>query len=322
VVISRPPTCPTGAGTPALVSECTERGRAPGRLAGALGARVAYADLSTETAGFVGRPIVFLSDLGVRDEFVGVCHCVVERIAPGTRVIDLSHGVPPQDVLTGAILLADGLPYMPTNAVVLAIVDPGSGTDRRLVAIETTSGCALVGPDNGLLSLAWPSLGGIERAVSIAPEQVAPGVGAGVFDGRDVLAPAAAWLAGGRPLEQLGDAIEAGSLETRHIVEPEVEHHLVKGEVLDVDRFGNVRLNVRPSALDAAGLGDAVELLVTTPDGVATVQRVATYHDVAEGEYGILVDAWGWLSVIRYAASAADGLAVAPGDLAWIRPPS
>lgn len=270
----------------------------------------------------MGRPIVFLSDLGVRDEFVGVCHCVIERVAPGTRVIDLSHGVPPLDVLTGAILLSDGLPYMPEDAVVLAIVDPGSGTARRLIAVETGTGCLLVAPDNGLLSLAWPLLGGIARAVSITSTEVALGTGVGVFDGRDVLAPAAAWLAAGRPLGELGEPVEGASLETRHVVEPEVEHHLVKGEVLDVDRFGNVRLNVRPAALEAAGLGEVAELLVTTPAGVQSARRVATYGDVAEGEYGILVDAWGWLSVIRYAASAAEGLGVAPGDLAWIRPPS
>ncbi len=120
----------------------------------------------------MGRPIVFLSDLGVRDEFVGACHCVIEWIAPGTKVIDLSHGVPAFDVLTGAILLADGVPYLPPDAVVLAIVDPGVGTDRRAIAVESESGCALVGSDNGLLSLSWPALGGVRRAVEISSPEV------------------------------------------------------------------------------------------------------------------------------------------------------
>jgi S-adenosylmethionine hydrolase len=267
----------------------------------------------------VGRPIVFLSDLGTRDESVGVCRLVVERIAPGTTLVDLSHGVPPQDVLTGAILLADALPYMPPDAVVLAVVDPGSGTDRRAVALETEAGCSLVGPDNGLLSLAWPALGGVRRAVEISSPDVVQHSESRVLDAREVFAPAAAWLATGRPLEDLGPAIDPASLETRRLVQPEVETHLIKGEVLDIDRFGNVRLNLRPADLDRAGLGAEAELHVTTPSASTRARRVATYHDVAEGEYGVLVDAWRWLSIVRYAESAAAGLDVAPGDLVWIR---
>jgi S-adenosylmethionine hydrolase len=266
----------------------------------------------------VSRSIVFLSDLGTRDESVGACRLVIERTAPGTTVIDLSHGVPPQDVLTGAIMLADGLPYMPTDAVVLAVVDPGSGTDRRAVAIETQAGCALVGPDNGLLSLAWPALGGIARSVAITSPEVVLRSETHVLDARDVFAPAAAWLASGKPLEDLGAAVDAGSLVTRRLVEPEVEPHLVKGEVHDVDRFGNVRLNVRPAHLERAGLDDDAALQITTPNASTPSRRISTYHDVPEGEYGLLADAWRWLSIVRYEASAADGLGVERGDLVWI----
>ena len=212
----------------------------------------------------MGRPVVFLSDLGTRDEYVGVCRLVIERIAPGTSVIDLSHGVPPQDVLTGATLLADGLPFMPANAVVLAVVDPGVGTDRRAIAIETEAGCALVGPDNGLLSLAWPMLGGVWRVVEISSPDVVLASESKVLDARDVFAPAAAWLADGRPLESLGP-VDPASLLTRRLVEPDVERHLIKGEVLDVDRFGNVRLDVRPADLERADLHAQAELQVATP---------------------------------------------------------
>lgn len=270
----------------------------------------------------MGRPIVFLSDLGTRDEFVGVCHGVIERTAPGSRVIDLSHGVPPQDVLTGAILLADGLPYMPSDAVVLAVVDPGVGTDRRAIALETASGCSMVGPDNGLLSLAWPTLGGIARAVEISSPEVVIASESRVLDARDVFAPAAARLADSRSLEELGPAIDPASLVVRRLVGPDVEPHLIKAEVLDVDRFGNVRLNVRPGDLDAAGLADAPELRVTSPAAAAIARRVSTYHDVPEGGYGVLVDAWRWISVVRYVASAADGLEVGPGELVWIGVPT
>lgn len=268
----------------------------------------------------MGRPIVFLSDLGMRDEFVGACHCVIERIAPGTKVIDLSHGVPALDVLTGAILLADGIPYLPPDAIVLAIVDPGVGTERRAVAVEAEAGCALVGPDNGLLSLSWPALGGVRRAIEISSREVVIASGTKVFEGRDVFTPAAAWLAGGKPIEALGPEVDPASLVVRHLVEPEIERHLVKSEVLLVDRFGNLRLNVRPSDLEQAGLGDAAELRVTTPAATAIAHRVSTYHEVPEGEYGVLVEAWGWIAVVRDTGRAADGLEVEPGELVWIAP--
>jgi S-adenosylmethionine hydrolase len=142
-----------------------------------------------------------------------------------------------------------------------------------------------------------------------------------VLDARDVFAPAAAWLATGRPIEDLGPAIDPASLVTRRLVEPEVEPRLIKGEVLDIDRFGNVRLNLRPAHLERAGLASEPELQVTTPSVSARVRRVATYRDVPEGEHGILVDAWRWLSIVRYAESAAAHLGVSPGDLVWIRPP-
>jgi len=106
--------------------------------------------------GAVTRPVVFLSDFGLEDEFVGICHGVIARIAPDARVIDLTHGVPPQDVRRGATLLARSVGYVPHDAVFLAIVDPDVGSSRRAVAVQADAGAILVGPDNGVLSLAWP----------------------------------------------------------------------------------------------------------------------------------------------------------------------
>lgn len=240
---------------------------------------------------------------------------VIERIAPGTKVIDLSHGVPPQDVLTGAIVLLDASPFLPRESVVLAIVDPGSGTDRRPIAVETASGCTLIGPDNGLLSLSWERLGGIRRVAEISSPDVVLRSASRVFDGRDVFAPAAACLADGHELDTLGDAVDPDSLVTRHLVKPDVEPGLIKAVVLNVDRFGNVRLNVRPAALETAGVHGGSEVFVTTPAGSMKAQRISTYHEAAEGEYGLLVDAWDWVSVIRFAAPASEGLKVVTGEL-------
>jgi hypothetical protein len=267
------------------------------------------------------RPIVFLSDLGVRDEFVGVCHAVIERRAPGARVIDLSHGVPPQDVISGAVLLADAVPFLPSNAVVLAIVDPGVGTDRKAVAVETAEGVSLVGPDNGVLSQAWGALGGAMRAQQITSDDVVLHPVSNVFQGRDVFAPAAAHLAAGGSPDALGEPVDVTTLTTSHLAEPEVETHMLKAEVFDVDRFGNVRLGARASHLEAAGLGGS-DLILVSPSGSAAAHRVETYRDIPEGAFGVLVDAWGWLSVARFATPAASTLDVGPGDPLWIRRPS
>src|SRR5918999_4738409 len=114
------------------------------------------------------RPVVFLSDYGLDDEFVGVCRAVIASVAPEAPVIDLTHAVPPHDVLAGALALARSARFLPRDGVVLAVVDPGVGTDRRPVAVETVTGPILVGPDNGLLSLAWQELGGVPRGPALS----------------------------------------------------------------------------------------------------------------------------------------------------------
>ena len=111
------------------------------------------------------RPIVFLTDYGLRDEFVGICHGVITRIAPDARVIDLTHSIARQDVMRGALALSRAAGYMPVDAVYCAVVDPGVGSERRPIAVRSGSGAVLVGPDNGLLSMAWAVLGGPDAAM-------------------------------------------------------------------------------------------------------------------------------------------------------------
>jgi S-adenosylmethionine hydrolase len=260
------------------------------------------------------RPIVFLSDYGLDDEFVGICHGVIARIAPEARVIDLFHAVPPHDVLRGALLLSESLPFMPKDAIFLAVVDPGVGTDRPAVAIRAASGAVFVGPDNGLL---WPALersGGVSTSVEITSRTVLLEPVSATFHGRDIFAPAAAHLAAGMPLEELGRTIESGRLARLAIAEPSIRPGVITCEVLAVDRFGNVQLNVRRAHLAAAGLQRAEELRVRTGAGATRVGRAFTFAEVPEGDYATLVDSWGWLAVVRNGASAAEGLGVRPGD--------
>jgi S-adenosylmethionine hydrolase len=198
-------------------------------------------------------PISFLSDFGLRDEFVGVVHGVIERIAPGTRVIDITHGITRGDVRAGALALLRAVQYLP-DGVVLAVVDPGVGTARRAIAASTPHGF-FVGPDNGLLAPAVAMVGGADRFVSLEAEAFRlPGVGS-TFDGRDLFAPAAAVLASGEAsLADLGPEIDPGGVMP--LLLPLVEHGegWVSGEVWWIDGYGNAQTNVSPADLELAGM--------------------------------------------------------------------
>jgi S-adenosyl-L-methionine hydrolase (adenosine-forming) len=268
------------------------------------------------------RPILFLSDFGFRNELVGLCHSVIARIAPESRIIDLSHGVPPEDVLRAALLLSDCLHYAPEDAVLLAVVDPGVGTGRKDVAIETSGGRLLVGPDNGVLSLALQALGGAARAVEIASPDVLLDPVAATLHARDVLCPGAAHLATGTPLDRLGPLIEVAELVSLGLPEPELGAERIQCEVLDLDRFGNVQLSVREEHLTAAGLDGAADLGFESTSTSIRAKRVAAYADVAVADYGALIDHRGWLALVRNRANAAEGLGVLLGDPVWVTLPS
>jgi S-adenosyl-L-methionine hydrolase (adenosine-forming) len=197
-------------------------------------------------------------------------------------------------------------------------VDPGVDASRRSIAVATVGGPRLVGPDNGLLSLAWRALGGVTAAVEIDPGRVGSARVSAVFHGRDLFAPAAALLASGTPLERLGSPVDPSTLVVLDLDEAEALPGRIHGHVIDVDRFGNVRLNVRPGHLDTARLpvGSMVEVATTAISVHA--RRVISYGDVAPGEFGMLVDAWDWVSVIRFEASAATAMDVTRGDPVWI----
>jgi S-adenosyl-L-methionine hydrolase (adenosine-forming) len=265
------------------------------------------------------RTIVFLSDFGYRNEWVGICHAVMNRIAPESPVVDLSHGVPPLDVRNGALLLVDSLPYLADDAVVLAVVDPSVGRDRD-VALESNDGHLVVGPDNGLLAPAAASLGGVARAVEIKSRDVVLLPISPSFHARDVLAPAAAHLAVGADLETLGPAIDPATLVEMTIPEPSIEREKIACEVLDLNRFGNVLLNIRSSHLADAGLDQAATLQIDATSGSARAHWGATYADVEPGGWGLIIDPRGWALVIRgNPDNAADGLGgVGPGDPIWL----
>ncbi|MGZ6544544.1 MAG: SAM hydrolase/SAM-dependent halogenase family protein [Actinomycetota bacterium] len=253
------------------------------------------------------RPIVFLTDYGLADEFVGVCHGVMLTIAPDARIVDLTHAIARQDVMRGALTLGRATGYLPHDAVLVAVVDPGVGSDRRAIAVRSSSGALLVGPDNGLLSLAWEALGGAEAAVEITSERVTLQPVSRTFHGRDVFAPAAAHLAIDTPLDELGPTIDAAGLHVLELPGPMVAPGAIGARVTGIDGFGNVQLNVVTEDLIAADLGPTL-----TVRG-REAPRVGIFGDVTPGTLAAIVDSQGQLALVVNHGSAADLLGLAVG---------
>jgi S-adenosylmethionine hydrolase len=257
--------------------------------------------------------ITFLSDFGLQDDFVGTCHGVIKRIAPETEIIDITHGIPPQHVLQGALVLRNTLPYMP-EGVHLAVVDPGVGGQRRPLALRTTEGRLLVGPDNGLLLPAADEQGGIEAAHELANPEYALDTVSRTFHGRDLFSPAAAHLARGVALEELGPPIDPQALVRIDVPSPEVGQNRIRATVLYVDRFGNTQLNLTREHLEQAQVlpGVRVELELALERYYAVAAR--TFADARPGEVILYEDAYRNISIAINGGSAADLFGVAPGQ--------
>ncbi len=254
------------------------------------------------------RPIVFLTDYGLGDEFAGVCHGVVARIALDARVIDLTHAVGRHDVLGGASALVRAARFMPDDAVYLAVVDPGVGSERRAVAVQTGSGALLVGPDNGLLSMLWEELGGAAVAVEITSERVLLQPVSRTFHGRDVFAPAAAHLAAGLALEELGRAVPVEGLARVSMPSAKVSPGRIECTVVGIDGFGNAQLNIRPDDLEAAGLREFFRI------EHHFIRVVGTFGDVPEGDCAAIQDSHGYVAVAVNHGSAAEALGLHVGS--------
>jgi S-adenosylmethionine hydrolase len=210
------------------------------------------------------------------------------------------------------------MPYISEDAVVLGVVDPTVGKDRE-VALETGSGRHLVGPDNGLLSLAWAAAGGIRTAVELTAPDVVRQPHAQSFRAPDTLCPATARLAAGMSIGELGAEVDPATLAVVTMAEPEIEPGKIACEVIDFNRFGNVHLNVRPADLAAAGLDQAETIAIEATSGSAEAKRGSTYADFEAGEYGVLWDPRGWLTIVRgNPASALDGLGLTLAAPVWL----
>jgi S-adenosylmethionine hydrolase len=269
--------------------------------------------LSAESSSDV-RWLTFLSDYGFEDAFLGVCKGVIACHAPHVQVIDLLHLVNPQDIEQGAAVLASAIPYLPAPAIHLALVDPFRAAPVRGVAVRTSDGSTFVAPDNGLTSQAWDIAGGPVRAFVLDNAALWHPTPARTFRGRDVFSPVAARLAAGLPVDEVGTEIPVADLERIPLRMPTVDDDHVHGEVVMVDHFGNLTLNLHRADLEAAGvhLGDAVEL--RCGGKTMTVPFTLTYGEVGRGRLAVCEDSFRTVTIAVNQGSAAATLRARRGD--------
>ena len=262
--------------------------------------------------------ITFLSDFGLKDDFVGTCHGVMKRIAPDVQIIDITHGIPATAVLQGALVLANTIAYMPVG-VHLAVVDPGVGGPRRALALRDAEGRLYVGPDNGLL-LPAARRAGIAAAHELANPEYALESISRTFHGRDLFSPAAAHLARGVDLAALGPPLDPESLVSLDLPEPVMADGVLHATLLYVDSFGNIALNLTRDDVERLGVrsGSRVELELTGERYYAVMAR--TFADARSGDVILYEDSYRNMSVAISRGSAARMLHASPGQRIKITP--
>src|SRR5215217_2578409 len=266
------------------------------------------------------RPVCFLSDFGLADDFVGTCKGVMHGIVPGVSIVDLTHEVPGFGVEAGAEILQHATRYMPADAVYLAVVDPGVGTERRGIAYLSNSGAMLVGPDNGLLVAAAESLGGISAAVALTEERYHLHPVSNTFHGRDIFAPVAAHLVAGVGISDFGEAVNPASLRRLGPVSvPPDRGGGLTTRIISIDHFGNARLSV---TTEQSGLEYGDALKVDAGDGKISVRYVETFGSARAGELVLVPDSHWRLSLAINKGNAAQALALEVGGNVHLIPPT
>ena len=255
--------------------------------------------------------VTLLTDYGHDSEFAGVCRGVIRRIAPDVPIVDITHGVARHSVRHGALILRNSLPYMPVG-VHVAVVDPQVGTERRAIALRCGDDRMLVGPDNGLLSLAWAACGGVVEAVDVSrsPHRLEP-VSA-TFHGRDVFAPVAAHLAAGAALADAGDPLDPDALQLLELPRPHTQGGALVADALLVDVYGNVTLNAGHDDLAGTGLQLGRRLEVGCSGRTRRATFAGTFADVPAGELLLYEDASRHLALAVNRGDAASELGIGP----------
>jgi S-adenosylmethionine hydrolase len=265
------------------------------------------------------RPICFLSDFGLADDFVGTCKGVMLGIAPGVTIVDLSHDVPGFEVEAGAEILQHATRYMPEDTIYLAVIDPGVGTERQALALRAENGGFLVGPDNGLLIPAAEALGGISEVVVLTNGRYHVHPVSNTFHGRDVFSPVAAHLAAGVELSELGESVDPSSLLRLSLPGAEEAGEGVTAWIMSIDRFGNARLSITQEESELE-YGDT--LGVDVGDGEMSVRYLETFGSAKAGELVLVPDSHWRLSLAINKGNAAQALGLKVGRRVRMTPPT
>jgi len=265
------------------------------------------------------RVVTFVSDYGLEDEFVGVCEGVMLRIAPDIHVVHVHHNILRQDIMHGAVVLQQSVPFLP-DAVHLAVVDPSVGSPRKAVVLESAWGETFVGPDNGLLLPAARTCGGVTRAFELADRRFMLTPVSRTFQGRDVFAPAAAHIANGVDPSEFGPPISAGDLVQLEIPAAWVHDDHLHAEVLQVDRFGNLQLNLSKDQLEECGIAGNGRFEVRLEGHRLQVPIGSTFADVDSGEFVLVPDSYRYLSLAVNKGDAASRLRARAGSTAIVGP--
>jgi len=260
-----------------------------------------------------GGLVGFLSDFGTGDAWAAVVKGVMKKANPSVEIIDISHDVPAYNIRKGAFVLETAVEHIPA-AVFLAVVDPEVGGQRRCLIISTTSGTYLVGPDNGLLMPAAGRLGGTVEAYAISVPKGTEKSVSETFHARDVFGPAAARLADGVLPSELGEEIDRSGLIAAPYGRTDVVDGVINAEIIDVDRYGTLRLNIRRSEAEPAGYTIDRSVTIVFDDGKTTLKVVRTFRDVEQGRAMLLYDSSDYLCVSVNGAHAGLAFGLNAGD--------
>jgi len=258
-------------------------------------------------------PIATITDFGYRDHYVGVMKGVVASIAPGAAVIDITHGIPAQSIAAGALVLRESWRYFPPRTVFLAVVDPGVGTARAPIAIETRGGARFVGPDNGLLWLAAND-SGIKQIVKLTSRRHRLTNVSATFHGRDIFAPAAAYLWRGTRITALGPGLRPASIVQLDLPHPVESAREVRGEVIYADGFGNLVSNIDRRVAEQFGSRFRHKSLSVRIKRGAAMRLLDAYGDAPKGVPLAIFGSFGLLEVAIRDGNAAMHFAAGPGS--------
>ena len=255
----------------------------------------------------MARPLIaLLTDFGLRDHYAGTMKGVALGICPDAVLVDISHDLPPHDIAAGALELAACYRYFPSGTIFLVVVDPGVGTSRRGIAVEAGD-YRFVAPDNGVLSAVLDELTP-KRAVELTERRYARPTVSRTFEGRDRFAPAAAWIAKGIELTALGRP--AGAIQRLNLPKANLSGDVLDGEIVRVDRFGNLVTNIDRKVFERIAVGDGLTIQV----GETQIPKVvSTYADVGPGEICALFGSSDHLEIALSGGSAAEHLSVGRG---------